>query len=491
MRRTIFTAAAAVVLLGTGAPLPATAGAGPARFYAQPVAWGACPADFPDWVPGVTCAVVLVPLDYRRPDGPTETVDISRRPASDPAGRLGVFVPIPGGPGGSTFESTGYGGYEGLSTRYDVIGIAPRGVGPSQPLLCEGESVPKWGHTRMDDARMRAYAEEYRRHDQECERAGGARRPYFTTANNARDLDVVRAALGESRLNLMGHSYGTKVTAAYGTLFPGRLNRSVLDSAMHPDWTFWEAWKQQPIAQRRNTDRWMSWVAQRNRTYGLGTTRDAVHATVERLRARLEADPIGGEFDGDGLDQTVGATAAQPPDWDYLAGEIRGLVDRTGTTDLRSRRLLEDPPPTSSGVREAVQCETDWPRDLNVYYREVRYFSVHYPYGWGAANAAPLECAFGSVEQVEPPVAVRRDGYPTGLVVQEELDAQTPYQGGVAMAARLGHRLLTVPADGEHVAYGSNACVTATVDDYFLTGRLPRPGATCAGRPVSDVPPDK
>lgn len=448
------------------------------------------------------CTTVRVPLDYRRPDGPRETVELSRRLASDQSRRLGVLVEVPGGPGGQGIFAAEDPAYDALSVRYDIIGYNPRGVGQSQPLLCEGTNVELFGRTRFTDAQMRAYTEEFRRRDQQCERAGGDRRPHFTTANNARDLDIVRAVLGERQLNLIGKSYGTYVTAVYGTLFPKRLNRNVLDSAVHPQWMWREAWKQQAIAQRRTADVWMTWVAQRNETYGLGATRSQVRATIEQVRVKLEENPIDqGHFvyDGDAFDGLIGATN-EVEYWDYFAATASQLRQQVETPsevpgDLAraltlQREIQADEPSTSNGVWEAVNCEANWPTNLEVYYADMRYFSTHYPYGWGASAASPRECTFGSVERVEPLVKLRRGGYPTGMVVQEEFDPQTPYEGGRAMADLLGHRLLTVVRDGYHVAHGSNACVDAAIDDYLLNGVLPRRGAECAGAPIPDVPTD-
>ena len=448
------------------------------------------------------CATVRVPLDYRRPDGPRETVELSRRVAGDPSRRLGVLLHVPGGPGGEGIYAPEEEAYESLSVRYDIIGYNPRGVGESQPLRCEGRGVELSGKTRFTDAQMRAYAEEFRRHDQECERAGGDRRPYFTTANSARDLDIVRAALGERQLNLFGVSYGTYVTAVYGTLFPDRLNRNVLDSAVHPQWMWHEAWKQQAVSQRRTADVWMTWVAQRDKTFGLGVTRSQVHATIERTRAKLEEHPVDfGEepLDGDEFDGIIGVVT-DPESWEWVAGvasRMRKAVETPSTVpgDLQralivQRQMRADEPSTEPGVWEAVPCEAEWPTDLEVYYANMRYFSEHYPYGWGASAAAPRECTFGSVERIEPLVKLRRAGYPAGMVVQEEYDPQTPYEGGKAMAKVLGHRLLTVPRDGVHGVHGYNACVDAAIDDYLLNGTLPKQGAQCEGRQVSDVPAD-
>ena len=104
--------------------------------------------------------------------------------------------------------------------------------------------------------------------------------------------------------------------------------------------------------------------------------------------------------------------------------------------------------------------------------------------------AAPHECTFHSFTPVEPLVKLGHDGYPTGIVVQGEFDPATPYEGGPAMAGKLGDRLITLRDEGHHISYGSNPCVDAAVDDYLIDGALPQPGANCAGTPRPDVPAD-
>ena len=499
-----FTAVVALVAVAAGTALASSPAARAAGAEGTALRWGPCPTGAPA---PQQCATLRVPLDYRRPDGPRETVELTRKKATDPARRLGVLIPVPGGPGETSADAAEDSRYETLSARYDIVGISPRGVGESQPLLCDGANVIRARRTRFTDQEMRAYAEEIRRHDQECERRAGDRRPYFTSANNARDLDVVRAVLGETKLNLMGQSYGTYVTAVYGSLFPARLNRNVLDSSIHPRWMWREAWRQQPIAQRRTADAWMTWVAERNDKYGLGATRKQVHATIEALRGDLEKNPISLDgdivYDGDELDGSVGGMD-EVPEWGNFADTVRGLRAAVAEGSTASRNLkrslvvqraalADDDEPeieTSSGIWQTTNCEAAWPRDLDTYFADMRVFGERYPYGWGAAGAAPHECTYGSVRPVEPLVSLRRAGYPAGMVVQEEFDASTPYEGGQEMAKLLKHRLLTVTRDGDHVAYGGNECVTAAVDAYFLNGTLPSPAATCAGRPIGEASPE-
>ncbi|MEK8168859.1 alpha/beta fold hydrolase [Streptomyces sp. M19] len=227
---------------------------------------------------------------------------------------------------------------------FDLIGFDPRGVGRSTRLHCERIEDTRPKTSRPSDDQFSAYAEYARAHEDACQRGGKDLRPHISTANTARDMDVIRAALGEKKINYLGYSYGTYLGAVYGSLFPDGLNRSVLDSSMHPDWLWREQFLQQSVGVRFNVEQWAGWVAERDKTYHLGTSRQDVLATVEALatdladhsvpldRERPDDWPVywPKEFDRTTLDSFL-AQATQPrPVWDVTAevvGELREAAD--------------------------------------------------------------------------------------------------------------------------------------------------------------------
>ncbi|ONI81572.1 alpha/beta hydrolase [Actinosynnema sp. ALI-1.44] len=448
------------------------------------------------------CATLTVPMNYRKPGDGKLNVAISRRKAKDPAKRQGVLLLNPGGPGGSGLLMPSFLESEAIGTSYDLIGFDPRGVGRSTQLMCE---VAYWEppRTRPTDDQFPAIAAAARAREAACQRAGGGLRPFVSTANTARDMDVIREALGEKKINYLGFSYGTYLGAVYGSLFPSKLNRSVLDSSMHPEWFYYEASKQQAVAVNQSVDAWVKWVAARDKTYHLGSSVAQVSAALDAIGKQLAAKPIPWpdtpdfpQIDRNVFDQVVGFWATPRPNWALLAelvGKIKESVGGTLPPDTgKGLHALNKAlnPETFNEIFPTVTCEADWPADLNVYYEQMRLFRERYPYGRGANAAEPTECTFRSFTPPERLVDLKRKGYPTGLVIQAEFDPATQYDGGPAMASKLNDNLVSIADEGSHGQYGNNPCATEKINDYLINGVLPGSRTTCAGAPRPDVPAD-
>ncbi|MDQ0832546.1 pimeloyl-ACP methyl ester carboxylesterase [Streptomyces achromogenes] len=310
-------------------------------------------------------------------------------------------------------------------------------------------------------------------------------RPHISTRNLARDMDCIRVALGEEKLNFLGYAYGSYVGAVYGTMFPERLDRSVLDSCVHPGWTWREQFVAQARAVRENVDRWAAWTARRDNHFALGTTASLTVAAVEGVAARLE-DRLGASvrtsFDG-----IVGGLATDRSAWERLGLLVGALRDALAEgADERTAALLAEHATGGWGARaseqwkqsvlEAVTLETEWPTDLETYYADMRVCRERYPYGHGVLRAAPWVGAFRTFRSPEPPTVLARDGYPAGLVVQADGDPMDHREGGEALAERLGHHLILVEDSGEHEVYvlsGSNPRLEAYVEGYLVDGVLP------------------
>jgi pimeloyl-ACP methyl ester carboxylesterase len=187
------------------------------------------------------CASLQVPLDYSHPSGRKIAVALSRVQATAPVSqRLGVLLVNPGGPGGSGLAlaaDVAQGLDPAVAARYEIVGFDPRGVGSSVPALsCEPgffdgvrpNYVPasQAAETAMEN-RARTYA-------QDCEKTFGWMLPYMTTADAARDMDSIRAALGQQQISYFAYSYGTYLGQVYATLFPHRVRAMVLDSTVGP-----------------------------------------------------------------------------------------------------------------------------------------------------------------------------------------------------------------------------------------------------------------
>ncbi|MCO1576042.1 alpha/beta hydrolase [Crossiella sp. SN42] len=463
------------------------------EFYRQEPVWSGSAAD------GIDYATIEVPLNYADPGGERLSIAISRKKATDPARRRGILLTLNGGPGGyfglgtrfpATLAKTR------LTERYDVIGFDPRGTGASTPLLAEITATQAKPDSRPPESRFATIAEDARAREQGCIRAGGQRRLHFSTRNLVRDMDVIRAALGEDKLNYLGYTYGTYAGAVYGSMFPDRLDRNVLDSCVHPDWSWREQLMAQGPANRANLEKWAEWVAGRSGHFSLGDSAEAVLATVEEAVAALGAQP-----ENTGLrtllDCALGSRSADRARWTELGLLVADL--RTGDRALAEKWLADEriwPPSetegeTRCGVLDAVIMEKPWPSDLETYFADMREYREKYPYANGVMRAQPFSGAPSSFTPPESPVELRREGYPAGLVVHADGDPIDHYPGGAALAKRLGHRLITIEDSGQHEIYAfrGNAAVDELVEKYLLDGELPAADTVCASTvPRPNVP---
>jgi pimeloyl-ACP methyl ester carboxylesterase len=473
-------------------------GAGLRAFYRQRPRWSQ-PADG-----GIQYASVRVPRDYADPTGRSIEIAISRIPAA--GRRRGILLSAQGDPGGGSGlgrELVQALRRAALDESYDLIGFDPRGTGSSTPLCAETVIPEAPFDSRPPDSAFPVMAADMRRREDACRRGGGELRPHISTRNTARDMDVIRGVLGEPKISFVGYAYGSYVGAVYGTMFPERLDRSVLDSCVHPDWTWREQFVFQATAIRANVDEWAAWTGARHSHFGLGTGRERVMLAVEEVAGSLAQAGQRGVFLRSMFDGLIGSRAADRSQWADLAravGELwrqgRGPDPERASALLAGQRAWR-PQDTEGTLRnaalEAVTLETEWPSDVEVYYADMRKLRESCPYGYGVTRAAPWVGAFRTFTAPEKPTRLERAGYPAGLVVHADSDPMDPYEGGVALAERLGHRLITVADSGDHEVYAlaGNRQVDDLVARYLLHGILPDGDVVCPGR-VSrpDIPPD-
>ncbi|MFE1441197.1 alpha/beta hydrolase [Streptomyces sp. NPDC058739] len=476
-----------------------------ARAGAAGIEFGRC-SEAQDMPGSMQCGTVTVPLDYARPDGRQIRLTVSRVRATqrDPYNgkrkvpRQGALVFNPGGPGSSGFYFPLIGlmpEWKRLAAAYDLVGYAPRGVGRSAPLSCQdpkryfkgpspAPTHPSESYKRERIARAKAYA-------RGCAERNGSALRHYHSLNNARDLDVLRAALGESRLTFMGASYGTYFGALYAAMFPSHVRRMVFDSPVNPDPE--RIWYRNNLAQSAAfEDRWTDfreWIARHDNVYGLGNTAAKVLRSYERARARLSAEPAGGEV-GPGQLQGAFLQAGYYDDfWPlraealsaYLEGDPQLLVDVAGPV-----REAAAEAENSAAVYSAVECnDAPWPRDWRVWDRDNTRLARVAPFETWDNVWANLPCAYWPA----PPQRVLdvRTGpgeLPPLLILSAERDAAAPYEGALELHRRLAGSVLVTERDaGSHgVAGGPNRCVNAHLEAYLLEGRTPGRRAACAGR---------
>ncbi|HJE59698.1 MAG TPA: alpha/beta hydrolase [Nocardiopsis listeri] len=477
-----------------------------APFHEQEVGWALCEEELFAELE-LECARIEVPLDYADPGGVRIEIAILRDAASDPDARRGILLSNPGGPGGA---GRALGADLGLSTRagevYDNIGMDPRGTGASTPLDC-GSEFPI-SHPRPTDRQISRTTRETIRYTRACDEAEGDLRPHMTTANTARDMDVIRAALNEERLNYVGYSYGTYLGAVYGSLFPGRLDRSVLDSPVHPDGIWRESFMMQATAYTDNMRRYSAWLAEHDEVFGMGDDPEEILRVFEETADRLQEEPrddhpSGQAYDGNAFAAEAGFAARGQSTWDdatwylkdVIAGEPFPEVEPVPEIDQDVADLFG----MNMDLHTAILCEARWPERLSTYHSDMRDHRDNHPYGTGAHWAGPQTCGFTRNQPAEPAVDLIPAGTTTPLVIAGEYDANTAYVGGPAMAKTLDGSLVTVTDDGGHGFYAIvdpvdleflYPCVNEAVDAYLVDGADPR-DLECAGPPRPEATSDR
>ena len=495
----------------TGASVPK----GLESFYHQDLTWTDCTDDATGTA--FQCATVTVPLDYDHPQGKTITVALKNLPSTSPSPRGSVFL-NPGGPGGSGISLINAqaglytsGGLSGVLENYDVIGFDPRGIGQSTPITCwspddvqaimagraEAPSQLTPGSATDIVAKGSREAAACQKYTEVPEILD-----HMDTRSVARDMDVMRALVGDRDLNFFGYSYGTYLGAVYTELFPDNVGRVVLDSAMDPTLSRQEAFEGDAAAGEQIL---RTYIESQHGQAGFplsGTTDEAVSRLATFLDG-LDAKPLTVSDGGDPVDRAEATTAirtlvvASPENWPLLTeGLTQAMSSHDGTTLMKNAESLsggEESPGTEEQTVELLQSvyafsanrcldfpdtgnQASWDAALTSYRRDYPVFHPLLPqhdaycHGWGHTSKTK-------------PVDVDVDATNPVLVVGILHDPQTPYAWSKALVSRLRNsHLLSVDMYG-HGATGPNSCTTAKVNDYFVKGALPSDGEVCAANP--------
>jgi pimeloyl-ACP methyl ester carboxylesterase len=483
---------------GTAAASPAGGGGatGPppttiAGYGAQKLQWRSCNNGF-------QCARLLVPFDYRRPAWRRFSLPVIKLPASDPARRIGSLVINPGGPGGSGISYALQARRvvsAAARARFDVVGFDPRGVGGSVPAVhcLTGPQLDKYFATSDNPAtkpQLAAVVAQAKLFARGCERRSGALLPYVGTRNAARDMDVLRAALGDAKLTYLGKSYGTYLGAWYAQLFPSHVRALVLDGAVNPDESGFSLNSVQAqgfeVALR-------SFTADCVRRPGCPLGNGTVSAGIARLQGllhRTASKPLASQIAGQPANDAmllngVASALYSKSFWQYLRAGLSGAFAGNGTlmvalADALFERRANGQYSNLMDVNTAVNCiDRPWPRSLQAYSSAAAAAARAAPQ-FGASNMwSSLPCAYWPVHAATP-VPLRAAGAPPILVVGTTRDPATPYRWAQALARDLKSGVLLGWNGDGHTAYLSgSACVDSAVDKYLISLATPRNGMVC------------
>ncbi|MFF6772551.1 alpha/beta hydrolase [Streptomyces sp. NPDC012637] len=516
------------------------------RFYGQKLDWKPC-GDF-------SCASLTVPMDYSRPgDGRTFVLPVAKAATATTGRRTGALLYNPGGPGERGVQALMDGLADelgrGVREHFDIVAFDPRGVGESRPALTcltpeqsaprtdsepgsesgsqsehgPGEASGDTGEASGAPLHPRTAAEradvlaEARATADACRKASGPLLPHVGTVDAARDLDVLRAALGERKLTYVGWSYGTSLGTSYAEQFPHRVRAMVLDGAVDPSLD----WRQRMLSQatgfRDAVEDYAQTCADTVGDRCPGATPGEVRALIDRLLERTQREPLPVDGSEAGLDAATLVSALSlsmytpEAQWEALSEALRAadggdgtkLADLAAGDDTRPEDEEEAqeqeggqedestdgdtgapsaesvPEDNSDAALIAVNClDVPHPRDERAY--------------WDAL--APADRAAGAYgtsgltgELVckdwpagpQRPHRVNAPGVPPVLVVGTAGDPATPYEEAVSLARQFpGGMLLSYEAAG-HTGYGRDACVDRKVEDYLVHLTKVGPGTTC------------
>lgn len=494
------------LLAGTvpASAVPAT----PATPTHQRLVWGPCsPQQRELNEAGAQCAKVTVPLDYSDPGGATIRIAVSRIKAGTGHGkRRGILLSNPGGPGGTGLANTLLlrPALKDVADRYDLIGFDPRFLGESTPITCAPAAptpAPGPTTTRREDFErsVRSARDTARR----CREHGDNARllPHATSRNVARDMDAIRAALGERRLSYYGVSYGADLGAVYTQMFPRRADRIVIDSSTDPSATQYALFQRAGKPLEEALDAWAGWAARHDGTYRLGSTPARVRSSVQRLLDGAERRPV--TVSGIRLDapllRLVLRQLIQHEEYDpALAGTVRDLADAAagrpvepGPELAAMLELLASPELADSMLGGALFMCGDsgwpaggWPGNPETYWRNMERSRAAQPVFGPLVNGMMAPCAFWPSTSREPATVIGND-VPV-LMLQARRDNNVPYQGALALHHRLtGSRLVTADIRS-HGVYGRGLdgltpvpCADETVDAYLRDGTLPAADLLC------------
>jgi pimeloyl-ACP methyl ester carboxylesterase len=497
-------------------PIPA----GLESFYRQTLDWGSCAhlatSDETKFykAPSLQCADLTVPLSYDDPGGATITLKVLRKPATDPANRIGSVITNPGGPGASGVENAGaigaYGLAKDVNARFDVVGFDPRGVNASTPQIqCQTDA--ERDASRATTVRTRT-PEEVAAADalaqqlaQGCAALSGPPDGVdgdtflanVGTGRVAKDMDVLRAALGDRQLTYIGWSYGTSIGTEYARQFPQNIRALVLDGAIDPNEDPMSSDVGQSAGFQQTFDDYAAWCASPDQTTKhpcpLGTDTDTSTATYQALVRPLLDTPLK-LTDGrvlsfnDAVTGTFSALYSQSL-WPTLSDALTALANGSGggLMALADSYLGRDANGHYSNLQDAflaISC-IDGTRAsdpaLAEQLAEKRAAAAPFMASGDPPAAVNDPCSFWVVPPVSlEPVDSVPAGLPEILVISTTHDPATPYEAGVNLAKALDARLLSVEGSS-HTAYlgTGNQCVDDIGNDYLINLTLPADGTTC------------
>lgn len=478
---------------GTATPTVTSAGvpAGQralARFYRQRLAWKPCGTTF-------SCARLTVPEDYAKPGGRTLSIAVIRDHVSSHV--QGSLIVNPGGPGGSgvQFVRDDAAAFRGLLQHFDLVSFDPRGVGQSAPIRCVSTAFLDHYLNLPPAPATQAQLQTMLRYDHEfaaaCAKHNGSLLRHVGTIDAARDMDVLRAALGDKRLTYYGASYGTYLGAKYAQLFPHRIRAMILDGAVNPAQPTIQGDIQQAVGFETDLHDFLAYCAN-SANCPLGDSPASAYQGLLALAHRVATnpEPVGGRVLGPGnFFNGLASGFYASSDWPELKVALKDVQRGNGAPLLQdfADSLYErnDRTNTYSNLAEsnlAINCvDRPAPKAISAYRAAAKTAAAKAPFFGPGIVWSSLPCAFWPAPPVENTHPVNASGASEPILVMGTThDPATPYAQAVALTRQLGRaRLLTLDGDGHTAFLRFDPCIDAAGDAYLLHLTLPPQGTTC------------
>lgn len=479
---------------GTTAPRPPTTAKpqAPAPPATSPggLAWKACGA--------LQCASLAVPRDYKDPGGPQLTLALARKPARQPATRIGSLLINPGGPGNSgvsdlpaelrSLTAT-------LQNRFDIVSWDPRGIQRSAPVRCSDPSAKPSGGggggggstidpapTKPED--QQTLADAYTAVGDACLRWSGELLRHVGTDSTAEDMERIRIALGEEKLTFIGHSAGTLLGAVYADRYPQRVRAFVLDGAIDPSLTL----EQMTLAQAKGFEAalrsFFAWCDRTATCKWRPANPDRTQAYLA-LMDRIRQEPLkasGGRIVG--VDTFVSGTMSRltaRSKWASLGDALAAAERGDGSPLATLASNYQNAGATNAAdARQSILClDHPAPKELSAYPALAEASKAQAPVFGPVFTWAALSCGMWSVPPTLPAKPTRAAGAPPIMVVGTTGDPATPQGWAEALAGQFERGVLVLRQGAEHVAYYYSACVRRLADAYLVDGRPPASGTVC------------
>jgi pimeloyl-ACP methyl ester carboxylesterase len=486
-------------------PLPAAIPAALKPYYQQKLNWRACGSNTTAGslssgsLGGFQCTMMRVPLDYNHPSTSTDLrLTVARKQATGPGTRIGSLLVNPGGPGGSAIDylvdaASSY--PAPVRARYDMVGVDPRGVDRSEPIECltdaQMDKFTELDTTPDNQAEINAIPKADKQFADGCKQRSGKQLGHVSTIESARDMDILRALLGDAKLNYVGKSYGTFLGATYAGLFPSRVGHLVLDGALNPALNSLDASRTQAAGFETAFESFAKDCVQQHPDCPMGHSLGAANTYITNFLKRLDTHPL-------------------------PTGQSRPLVEALGTTGLIQAMYSKEQwavlrtalAQANNGDGSGLLALSDmyYERDSNGHYSNLMYANAAVncldlppaaksPSDVEAAlpaflKASPhfgvdfawmsLTCAPWPVAATGRPERIEAKGAAPIVVIGTTRDPATPYAWAQSLASQLqSAHLLTYVGDGHTIYAMGNDCVDTAVNAYLLQDKIPPKGERC------------